>query len=169
MDPMQVGFVQFLLLLLGMGMGIMMFVILLLALIQSAPAMSAREWASADGIVVQSFISTEHDDEDAKASRIYYVPNVAYTYFAQDIQQLGTRIHFGAHKKNTVREGAEKDLSAYPVGARVTVYYDPERPNNSVLKREAPAAGRLGLVALGVMFVCIVAFAAAFLLPNLVG
>lgn len=166
MDATQLALLQFLFLLLGTGALISMLIISLLALIQSAPAMAAREWLSTDGMIVKSFVTSEQDNEDTKGTRLLYVPYVAYTYFVQGTQFVATRIHFGANAKSTVREGAEKALGNYPVGAPVTVYFNPENPTDAVLVRQAPQAGRLGLLALGVFAACLVAYLAAFLLPG---
>jgi|SRR5581483_2857739 hypothetical protein len=166
MDPILLAFLQFALLLVGMSALIVMFVILLLAMIQGAPVQRARKWWSADGVIVTSYISAERDEENVKSTKIFYVPNVSYTYFVQGKQQLATRLHFGARQKRTQRDAAEKDLAPYPVGARVTVYYNPDNPQDAVLQIAAPAARRLGFSALGALAACVVACVVAFLLPG---
>jgi hypothetical protein len=166
MDPILLAFLQFALLLGSMSTLIAMFVILLLAMIQGAPVQGARKWLSTDGIIVTSYISSERDDENIKSPRIFYVPNVSYTYFAKGKQQLAKRLYFGARQKHTQRDAAAKDLAPYPVGMRVTVYYNPDNPQDAVLQIAAPSARRLGLSALGVFAVCVVACVVAFLLPG---
>jgi hypothetical protein len=166
MNPLLLGFTEFLLLLAATGAFIAMIVILLLALIQNGSAMAARDWTSTDGVIVKSFISSERDDDDPKGLAVIYAPNVSYTYFAQGVQMVAHKIHFGSPIKHTARNSAEKKLAKYPVGAAVTVYYNPEVPSDAVLERTSPQAGRFGWLAVAVLVGGLVACAFAFLLPG---
>jgi len=125
---------KFLLWFLSTGALIGALILLLLALIQAAPAMGAREWARANGIIVKAFISTQTDDENAKA-KLWYVPQVSYTYFARGAQYVAQRVHFGAPLKRAARDRAEQELARWPIGARVTVPKRLTRPFCAVKRR----------------------------------
>lgn len=166
MPGVAVAFFQFLLLLFGTGALIAMMIFLVIALIQNGPAMNAREWRSANGMIIKSFVATETDDANPKNAQVWYVPHVAYTYFADGTQYVAQRIHFGAPYKSAARAKAEKQLTAYPVGAMVTLFYNPQSPAAAVLRRRAPNAEKLYWIALllllGGIFFCSV----GFWLPN---
>lgn len=166
MDDVTLAFLQFVFLLLGTGALIVMMILLVIALMQAAPAMSAREWASANGMIVKAYVSSAQDDENPKSTKLWYVPHVSYTYFAQGTQFVAQRIYFGAPKKSGERSSAEKELVPYPVGALVTVYYNPEQPASAVLRRQAPNATKLLWIALGILLLGIFFCGSAFLLPT---
>ncbi len=165
METSVVALLQFLLWFLSTGALIGALILLLLALIQAAPAMGAREWARANGMIVKAFISAQTDDENANA-KLWYVPQVSYTYFARGAQYVAQRVHFGAPLKRAARDRAEQELARWPIGARVTVFYNPKAPDSAVLRRQAPHAGKLGWLAVGVFALASLACALAFLLPG---
>lgn len=166
MNPVTLGFIQFVLLLAGVGACIAVLIILLLAMIQAAPASSSRSWASTLGIIIASFVAYERDAQDPKGLKAYYVPNVVYEYIAGGERQNARRIHFGAPSRMVHKSAAENKLANYPVGAQVNVFYNPDKPDDAVLERQAPEARRFGLVAVGVLASGLVACALAFLLPG---
>ncbi len=166
MNPVTLGLAQFVLLLAGVGAMIAVLIILLLAMIQAAPASNSREWMSTLGTIIASFIAYERDAQDPQGLKAYYVPNVAYEYTVRGKRQSARRIHFGAPSRMAQKSAAENALAKYPVGARVDVFYNPDKPDDAVLERQAPEARRFGLVALGVLASGLVACALAFLLPG---
>lgn len=151
MSVLGVAFFQFILCLAAMGAFIAMMIILLLALIEGGQALGARQWASTNGAIVDVHIASERDDHDPKQVKMLYRPTVSYTYFVKGKQFVGNRIHFGAPSKYGEKGPAEKAAALYSAGAPTTVFYDPEAPDSAVLKRESPAAGRLGKIALAVI------------------
>jgi hypothetical protein len=169
MNIMLLGFIQFVLYLAAMGAFIAMIIILLLSLIEGAQAMSSRQWATATGMIVSGHVASERDEQDSKQTRIVFRPVVSYTYFVKGEQFVSDRIHFGPPRRLADREAGEKEIAAYPAGAPVNVYYNPEKPSEAVLKRESPAATRLSRLALAVIgggiFSCII----GILLPQWVG
>lgn len=169
MDLTTLAFLQFVCLLVGTGAMIVMLILLVIALIQAAPAMNAREWASANGMIIKAFVSSQADDENPKSAKVWYVPNVSYTYFADGVQYVAQRIYFGAPKKTAARESAEQALTPYPVGAMVTVFYNPEYPASAVLRRQAPNATKLLWIALGIFLLGTFFCGLAFLLPTWIG
>lgn len=165
MDLTTLAFLQFLCLFLSVGALILMLILLVIALIQAGPAMNARNWASTNGMVIKTFISSRADDENPKSAKLWYVPNVSYTYFVQGTQFVAQRIYFGAPKTRE-RSSAEKELAAFPVGGTVTVFYNPEMPASAVLQRRAPNANKLFAIAFGVFLLGTFFCAMVFLLPT---
>jgi hypothetical protein len=64
------------------------------------------------------------------------------------------------------RTNAEKELATYFPGAPVTVYYNPDKPPDAVLKRESPTAIRMGRIALAVVGGGVLACLVVVLLPR---
>jgi hypothetical protein len=60
---------------------------------------------------------------------------VQYSYEVKGERYEGNRITPGLQWGGT---GAEKVIDRYPVGARVTVYYDPKNPSEALLERNPP-------------------------------
>lgn len=166
MDLMQTAILQFLLWFAAMGALIAMVIVMLLATIQNTPVSAARGWIHSQGLIVQSFVSSEPDQENPASQKIWYVPNVSYTYFAQGVQYVARRIQFGALPRKGARDGAEKQLAQYPVGAAVTVYYNPQTPQDAVLERTSPQARRFMWVGVSLLAASIFACIAAFLVPQ---
>ncbi len=71
-------------------------------------------------------------------------PHVEYEYSVENKQYRGKRISLAE-----IISGSEIEavLERYPVGAVVTVYYDPNNPNNSLLERDLPRI--MAVVAVG--------------------
>ena len=90
----------------------------------------SETWPTTTGIITNSDIrQTESDGTKMYAAVINYdftVDNKSYS---------GDRITLtsGNSSTSSIRE-VKKELQAYPTGANVKVYYDPELPNNAILE-----------------------------------
>lgn len=169
MNPIQVGFVQFLFCVLAAGAVNAMVVILIMALIEGGRSSSSKDWSSAYGVITESYVTSERKEESSKPDDFVYRPVLAYEYIVGGRRYAGSRIYFGALQKDKERAASEKKLTAYPVGAPVSVFYNPALPSDAVLERTSPQAGFLGRLALGLMVTSLVALAFAFLIPKWVG
>jgi len=64
-----------------------------------------------------------------------YRPDIRYVYAAGTIEHEGRRVFFGQPSWSS-RDGEARTMVAqYPQGAVVKAYYDPARPQDSVLQR----------------------------------
>lgn len=110
--------------------------LVLAASYKSLQVRAARTWPSASGIVVES----------GELRRKVKVPsrrrprfeersfaNVVYQYEIAGQPHTNSRVTIGEDRGNF--EVAET-IARYPVGKRVTVYYNPARPTQAVLERE---------------------------------
>jgi hypothetical protein len=166
MSVVVIGFFQFVLLLGAMGAFIAMIIILLLALVEGAQALGARQWAGTSGAIVDVHITSALDEQDPKQVKILYRPVVSYIYFVKGKQYVGDRIAFGSPQKYPERAAAEKVAGSFNASVPVTVYYNPQAPTDAVLKRESPAAGRLGRIAVAVIGAGIFSFIAALFINQ---
>jgi hypothetical protein len=101
-----------------------------------AKLQASENWSKTTGTVTKSSVrETRSNDSDGFSESSYY-PEVKYSY--QVIGQVyeGNRIAFGAESGHKRKDGALSVLEKYAEGKSVTVYYDPNRPEDSVLERK---------------------------------
>jgi len=90
----------------------------------------AANWSSTMGTVTYSTIESRFNG-DSTAD----YPVVHYTYQVMGQTLQGKKIMPGPE---TGGAGAKKVVARFPVGAQVTVYYDPNNPSDAVLERSMP-------------------------------
>jgi len=105
----------------------------------------AATWSTAAGRIVKADTQARRHRFAGEATTVKTVPVVEYEFSAGGRTWRGSRISIGddaggAHTEATLRR--------YPVGAAVSVYYDPGNPKNCVLERDIPAGVRKGLAIL---------------------
>ena len=117
-------------------------------------AHEARSWPSTVGTVVYSQVETTRRGGRRSDLRRDYYANVGTQFSAGGAVDTTWRVGLtrGADRPEVARAVAAR----YPVGAQVTVFYDPARPWAAVLEREAqgvsPVRGAVGLaLALGAL------------------
>lgn len=91
----------------------------------------ASSWPSTIGTVLISTVQAEHNSDGEYS----YYPVVQYTYQVMGQTHQGNRIMPGLVVGGS---GANKVVARYPMGAQVTVYYDPDKPSDAVLERGMP-------------------------------
>lgn len=100
-----------------------------------ARAKAAADWPQVAGRVETSFMSQ---------FAAWPAPIVTYSYEADGRRRHGSRVRFGGTGGMNPAD-AEQLLASYPEGADVPVYYNPQRPGQSVLLHGDAAANK-GLV-----------------------
>ena len=113
---------------------------------------ASESWPSVDGIVIESKLDSSTQSNGAeRESTTTYFPHVTYNYTVNGDSFDGYEIAFSGYS-STDRSEVEAVLARYPVNQVVTVYYNPDKPNRSVLEpgvRAFPYGFLLG----GVLFV----------------
>ena len=98
----------------------------------------SRKWPSTLGVISSSRIahSTDTDTDSNGFRRHYdeYEVKVTYSYAVDGMQYQGHRLEIRP-TEHRYKKHAERELADYPVGKQVPVYYNPEEPERSVLKR----------------------------------
>jgi hypothetical protein len=87
-------------------------------------------------------------DEDGTTTS--YSPRVVYTYSIAGQQYTSDQVVVGARRWHPSRARAEAKL-AYQTGQQVTVYYNPNKPDQAVLEAGA-TRGAWGMLAIGIVF-----------------
>jgi len=121
-------------------------------------AEDSRDWRSVRGTMLTSGVESRESSSPrqpgrAPASGTTFVPRVEYEYRVEGQAYHGRRFELLEEGLGS-RAAVEARLEAYPAGAEVDVYDDPDDPASSVLKRGVPSAMGipffLGFVALAI-------------------
>ncbi|GAB4495436.1 MAG: DUF3592 domain-containing protein [Anaerolineales bacterium] len=102
----------------------------------------AKTWQTTSGKITRSETrALKKRDIDGKES-VRSAPAIAYEYTVNGKRYQGERISLA---EIIPESDIEPLLARYPVGAQVTVYYDPANPRQAVLERSLPADFGKGL------------------------
>lgn len=121
-------------------------------------SLASTDWPSVDGKIIESGVEEERTrhsgsaKKDAPLNQKTYRPKIAYSYKVDEKEYTGSRIAYGDHgfigksKKITIngvtyhnsnfeaKAAAQKIAKKYPKGKKVTVYYMPDNPGESLLE-----------------------------------
>ena len=140
------------------GSGVLLAVVGLRALARAVRAwtgaLRSRAWQAAPGRITRSVIVNKAGGRWAS-----FHPELAYEYEVVGRSYSGTRADFCSDMEYGSRADAEEWIKRFPRGGGATVYFDPCRPERSILDRRLPGLWS-SLAVIGACFV-----AAAFLLP----
>jgi len=100
-------------------------------------AEESQNWPNTPGTVTLAEVKRSvNRDEDGNESYDYF-PKVGYTYQVGGETLTGNRLSFGGILAQKNPASVQKILERYPVGGQVTVYFDPNKPSEAVLERQA--------------------------------
>ena len=137
--------------------------LLAVAVYKSLQVRAAREWPSAAGKVVVSKTEVRKvkliDSDRAEGHRFEErnFADIVYEYSVAGRKLRNNRVSIGEDLGNF--EVAET-IAKYPVGAVVTVYYNPLHPDQAVLERDLPK-GLWGCLGIGTAIVLAIVFGSA--------
>jgi hypothetical protein len=114
---------------------------------------ASQGWPSTVGQITESRVAHSTHTDSEGDSNDSYTPYVTYTYQVAGQEYTGRDIAFGFKQGYNNASKAEAVVGKYPLGAQVSVYYDPADPQKAVLERQAGGFG-IGL-ALGIIFLVI--------------
>ena len=139
------------------------------AVYKSLQVRAAREWPSAAGKVVASHAEVrdtrvmDSNREGGYRTEQRNFANIVYEYAVAGKKLRNNRVSIGEDRGNF--EVAET-IARYPVGAVVTVYYNPRQPKEAVLERDLPK-GLWGCLGIGTAITLVIVFGSAFGLNKL--
>jgi hypothetical protein len=116
-------------------------VLLVVAVFLYTATMNKRaraSWAAVEGTVIESRVEARNEP-GADRPNIRYGARITYQYDVSGRTYHAERIRFGGTSWSPVREVADREAARFPVGAKVTVHYDPQRPESAVLELEGDA------------------------------
>ena len=101
------------------------------------------------GLITESKVESWEDSDGDRS----YAPSVTYQYKVNRIRYNGDRISFGDHAGGS-SSLAKSLVHRYRAGREVHVYYDPDRPDRSVLE-PGQTLGTLLPLAFGGLFLVV--------------
>ena len=121
---------------LSFGLGSMIFLGVGLWMINKG--IESENWDKGTATITSSEIEkTESRSKDAQGftqTSTSYSVRVTYAYTVEGNNYEGNTVGFGTMSHNE-RTDAQEELKSYPQGKSIDVYYDPENPSDSVLKK----------------------------------
>jgi hypothetical protein len=105
----------------------------------------AASWAKTTGRIMRSGTEAKHSGAAGRATKVSTVPAVEYEFAVGGQTWRGNRI---AIREDIGGANTAATLARYPVGAVVSVYYDPADPAHCLLERELPKGIGKGLASL---------------------
>jgi hypothetical protein len=100
------------------------------SLVNFVYAVLSRRWPHATGTVIVSDLQRSRDSEGEYS----YRPEVSYQYSVKGEEFIATRTRYGDRLALSWPAPAAKMVRRYPVGAVVSVHYDPDEPAEAVLE-----------------------------------
>ena len=137
--------------------------ILAAAVYKSLQVRAAREWPSAAGKVVVSKAEVrkvkviDSDREEGHRFEERNFADIVYEYSVAGRKLRNNRVSIGEDLGNFQ---VAETIAKYPVGAVVTVYYNPLHPDQAVLERDLPK-GMWGCLGIGTAIVLAIVFGSA--------
>ena len=103
----------------------------ILMLIAISRGKKSRNWPTAEATVISTEVEEKHEyDEDGES--VYYYPRVHYDY------RVGGQVYQGFKYKllevSMSKRKAIEFISNFMPGDKLTVYYNPEKPTESVMQ-----------------------------------
>ena len=116
--------------------------------------MESKSWPTADGKITSSTVVKKveryTDSNKRRKTRTIYEAQVRYDYALGGRSFIGSKITM-ADSGSGSESRAQKISKRYPVGSMCTVYYNPEKPAEALLKAGI-TFGTIMLPAIGVLF-----------------
>jgi hypothetical protein len=137
--------------------------LLVAAAYKSLQVRAAREWPSTSGKVVVSKAELrktkviDSDREDGHRFEERNFADIVYEYAVAGRKLRNNRVSIGEDLGNFQ---VAETIAKYPVGAVVTVYYNPLHPDQAVLERDLPK-GMWGCLGIGTAIVLAIVFGSA--------
>jgi hypothetical protein len=137
--------------------------LLVAAAYKSLQVRAAREWPSTSGKVVVSKAEVrkvkviDGDREEGHRFEERNFADIVYEYSVAGRKLRNNRVSIGEDLGNFQ---VAETIAKYPVGAVVTVYYNPRHPDQAVLERDLPK-GLWGCLGIGTAIVLAIVFGSA--------
>jgi len=113
-------------------------------------AAASQGWPATGGLIVQSEVQKEVSTDSEGDTTTSFIHRLEYEYRVGGQVYRSRQMAFGAAAAYPTAAKAGAAAGRFPPGAGVTVYYNPQRPDQAVLQRAA--TGQTALLTVGVIF-----------------
>jgi len=112
-------------------------------LVSKQRAKAASSWPNTQGVIIKSEL-IRHVSRSSGIQSTSYIPDLEYQYTVMGQVFTGKRLSFGT--KNFTYEQSQEIAAKYPVGAKVPVYYNPNKSPDSILEMSPRGTGTLIII-----------------------
>lgn len=113
---------------------------------------ASMSWPSTKGTITSSTVRRNSATDEDGHTNYTFSPIVEYDYSANGQAYKGKTIHYGITASPSMAT-AQKEADRFTPGMPVTVFFNPEKPNEAVLEKKEVKA-KVGLI-LGVVFMAL--------------
>jgi hypothetical protein len=101
------------------------------------PYLQSNGWQETTGKIISADVETHRGEDSDGFLELKYSLNLRYAYQVGEQEYVNNRIQFNWDEESRLESDSEIDelLIIYPVGKTVSIYYDPDDPNDAVLQR----------------------------------
>jgi len=92
----------------------------------------SMNWSKTNGFILDTKL---YKSVDGGASPISYKAQIKYSYTVEEKEYISKRIYFGGFLLDSSPSRSKKLLKKYPKGTTVDIYYNPLKPQQSVLQK----------------------------------
>jgi hypothetical protein len=135
------------------GLVVGMLILLTVQIFFYRKARRRQNWNSTKGKILTSTLTREPLDR----TPLWY-PSIRYSYRVGGKTYHNTKL--GTGNRYTDLPTAQKEIEQYPVGAEITVYYDPQHPDKPIVKRKSSEINlgiMIGILVLSLIFILLFA------------
>lgn len=118
-------------------------------------ARASQGWLLTTGRIVESSVSQHWSHDSEGGSRLSYSAHIRYEYGVSGQTFISSQVAFGPAPSSYRSARAQAEANRYPVGAAVTVYYNPDNPQEAVLEQRASGTATVWIV--GIAFLGVTA------------
>ena len=100
----------------------------------------SKNWLSTSGVITSSELDAQTTADDDGYETTTYLAKVIFTYDVNGSPYECDCINFDYGMRTSNIRKQQSVLEQYPLGSQVTVYYNPENPQQSVLEKRVNGA-----------------------------
>jgi len=124
-------------------LGIFLFV---LGQFQRRRARQVESWPTIPGVILSSELHERSSTDDDGTTSYTYQPVIEFSYKVMGLEYTSSQYRMGSRGTSYNHKKAESIANRYPVGQRVDVRYNPEKPTEAVLELGSASAPILMII-----------------------
>jgi len=108
-------------------------------------AEASQGWPSVPGMILTSEVKRSMSTDDDGNTDYSYTPAVTYSYQVNGQPYESNLIAFGGVVGHSNPAKAQEQLTPFPAGAQVPVFFNPQKPDEAVLSQK-PGGAKMALI-----------------------
>ncbi len=103
-------------------------------------ASQSKQWSTTKGEIISSELDAQTSADEEGNRSTTYIAQVFFRYQVGGLEYESSRINFNYGMRTSNIRKQQSIVEQYPQGSAVTVFYDPDNPEESVLERRVNGA-----------------------------